>query len=144
MTDLPVNRVTMITLGVQDISRSRGFYGALGWEETHAMDGVVFYQMDGMVLSLFRLGPLAADQGRPGADLGVGAVTLAQNFRDTSEVDAAFARALDAGATELKAPAETFWGGYSGYFADPDGHVWELAYNPHWSLDDSGRTAIPE
>ncbi|WP_156945998.1 VOC family protein [Roseicyclus elongatus] len=141
---MPVNRVTMITLGVHDIGRSRGFYGALGWTEARAMDGVVFYQMDGMLLSLFRLGPLAADQGRPGAELGAGAMTLAQNFRDTAAVDAAFARALDAGATVLKAPAKTLWGGYSGYFADPDGHVWELAYNPHWPLDEAGRTAIPE
>ncbi|NKX45015.1 VOC family protein [Roseicyclus persicicus] len=140
---MPVNRVTLITLGVADLSRARSFYAALGWAEAAALDGVVFYQMDGMALGLFGLEPLAADQGRPGAALGTGAVTLAQNFPDTSAVDAAYLRALDAGATPLKAPEPTLWGGYSGYFADPDGHVWELAYNPHWPLDETGRTRIP-
>lgn len=143
MTDLPANRVTLLTLGVAHLSRSRSFYAAFGWEETAALDGVVFYQMDGMAMALFGLEPLAADQGRPGAELGFGAVTLAQNFHDTDAVDAAYARALDAGATPLKDPEATFWGGYSGYYADPDGHVWELAHNPHWPLDATGRTTVP-
>lgn len=144
MTDLPVNRVSLLTLGVADLGRSRAFYAALGWEETTALDGVVFYQMDGMVMGLFGMEPLAADQGRPGASLGTGATTFAQNFADTAAVDAAFARAKDAGATLLKTPEPTFWGGYSGYFADPDGHVWELAHNPFWPLDATGRTWIPD
>jgi len=144
MTDLPANRVSLLTLGVAHLSRSRSFYAALGWTETAALDGVVFYQMDGMVMALFGLEPLAADQGRPGAELGTGAATFAQNFPDTAGVDAAFDRALDAGAVLLKAPEPTHWGGYSGYFADPDGHVWELAHNPLWPMDLSGRTWIPE
>lgn len=144
MTDLPVNRVSLLTLGVADLGRSRGFYAALGWQEKRAVDGVVFYQMDGMVMGLFGLEPLAADQGRPGAALGTGAATYAQNHPDCAAVDAAFARALDAGATSLKAPEPTHWGGYSGYFADPDGHVWELAHNPLWPLDATGRTWIPD
>jgi catechol 2,3-dioxygenase-like lactoylglutathione lyase family enzyme len=144
MTDLPVNRVSLLTLGGRDIDRSRRFYGALGWQETAAMDAVVFYQMDGMVMALFGLAPLAADQGRPGAALGAGAATYAQNFPDPAAVDAAFARAREAGATVLKMPEPTDWGGYSGYFGDPDGHVWELACNPHWPLDAAGRTWMPD
>lgn len=144
MTGLPVNRVSLLTLGVADLDRSRAFYAALGWREAMATDGVVFYRMDGMAMALFGRGPLAADQGRPGADLGTGAVTLAQNHPDRAAVDLAWVRALDAGATALKEPAATHWGGYSGYFADPDGHVWELAHNPLWPLDADGRTWIPD
>ena len=144
MTDLPMNRITLVTLGVRDIARSRGFYGALGWQEAGAQDGVVFYMLEGMIMGLFGLEPLAADQGRPGADLGAGAVTLAQNYRDVTEVEEAYERALAAGAEALKDPAETHWGGYSAYFADPDGHVWELAYNPHWPLDEMGRVVEPD
>ena len=117
-------RVSLITLGVADLAAARGFYARLGWREQGHQPGVAFYQMQGSVLALFGKGDLAADQGRPGAALGTGAVTLAQNFRSEAEVDAAFARALAAGATALKAPEKVFWGGYSGYWADPDGHVW--------------------
>jgi uncharacterized glyoxalase superfamily protein PhnB len=128
-------RVTLITLGVEDLARSRAFYGALGWQEHPAsQEAVAFYQMHGAVFGLFGRAALAADQGRPGADLGTGAATLAQNFATEAEVDAAYAAALKAGATGLKAPEKVFWGGYSGYWADPDGHVWEVAWNPQWVL----------
>ena len=136
-------RVTLITLGVDDLDRARAFYAALGWNNVGDQPGVVFYQMDGMALGLFGKAELAKDQGRPGADLGTGAMTLAQNFADRASVDAAFAKAIAAGATALKAPEEVFWGGYSGYFADPDGHVWELAHNPFWALSETGRLTIP-
>ncbi|MDF1855935.1 VOC family protein [Pseudooceanicola sp.] len=136
-------RVTLITLGVNDLDRARAFYGALGWEPVPGPPGVVFYQMDGMALGLFGRGPLAADQGRPGAALGTGAMTLAQNFASEAEVDAAFDAAIAAGAVALKRPEKVFWGGYSGYYADPDGHVWELAMNPFWTLDSTGRLTIP-
>ena len=136
-------RVTLITLGVDDLDRARAFYAALGWNNVGDQPGVVFYQMDGMALGLFGKAELAKDQGRPGADRGTGAMTLAQNFADRASVDAAFAKAIAAGATALKAPEEVFWGGYSGYFADPDGHVWELAHNPFWALSDTGRLTIP-
>lgn len=136
-------RVTLITLGVDDLDRARAFYAALGWKNVGDQPGVVFYQMDGMAMGLFGKADLAKDQGRPGADLGTGAMTLAQNFADRASVDAAFARAIAAGATALKAPEEVFWGGYSGYFADPDGHVWELAHNPFWTLSETGRLTIP-
>ena len=137
-------RVTLITLGVDDLERSKAFYAALGWQVTREMVGeVVFYQINGMALGLFGRAALADDQGRPGATLGTGAVTLAQNFTTEAEVDEAYAAALSAGATPLKAPEKVFWGGYSGYFADPDGHVWELAHNPFWPLNDDGSLTLP-
>ena len=138
-------RVTLITLGVADLARSRGFYTALGWREAPGgSEGVAFYQLHGAALALFGREDLAADQGRPGTALGTGAVTLAQNFATKAEVDAAFAAALAAGATALKRPEEVFWGGYSGYWADPDGHVWEIAMNPFWPLAPDGSLTLPE
>jgi len=137
-------RVTLITLGVKDLTRARDFYALLGWTPEEETESAIFYRMDGMALGLFGRDDLAADQGRPGAALGTGAVTLAQNFPDRESVDAAFARAEAAGAAVLKRPEPVFWGGYSGYFADPDGHVWELAHNPFWPLDAEGRLGPPE
>ena len=137
-------RVTLITLGVSDLERSRQFYKALGWTPAEEQDGVSFYQINGLVLGLFGMGPLAKDQGRPDAKLGTGAMTLAQNFTTEPEVDAAFQAALAAGATALKAPEKVFWGGYSGYYADPDGHVWEVAMNPFWPLNDDGSLTLPK
>ncbi len=136
-------RVTLITLGVADLDRSKAFYGAMGWTPTADEGEVVFYQINGMVLGFFGLGPLAKDQGRSDAKLGTGAMTLAQNFNTEDEVDAAYAAAIKAGATALKAPEKVFWGGYSGYYADPDGHVWEVAYNPFWTLNDDGSLTLP-
>lgn len=136
-------RVTLITLGVRDLDRSRSFYETLGWTPASAQEGVVFYQMHGAVLALFGLSDLAADQSRPAAEMGTGAITLAQNFTTEREVDAAFDLALKAGATPLKRPQKVFWGGYSGYYADPDGHVWELAMNPFWPLSDDGSLTLP-
>jgi len=138
-------RVTLITLGVQDLAASRAFYKALGWEESsRSQESIALFQINGMALGLFGLDELVKDQGREGAKLGFGAVTLAQNFESEAEVDAAFAKALECGATELKAPEKVFWGGYSGYYADPDGHVWELAHNPFWPLENDGSLALPE
>ncbi|MCG3269132.1 VOC family protein [Yoonia sp. I 8.24] len=136
-------RVTLITLGVADLNRAKAFYGALGWAPTSETETVVFYQINGMVLGFFGLDALAKDQGRPGTKLGTGAMTLAQNFETESEVDAAYAAALDVGATALKSPEKVFWGGYSGYYADPDGHVWEVAYNPFWPLNADGSLTLP-
>ncbi len=138
-------RVTLITLGVESLERAKAFYAALGWEPHPSdVDTVVFYQMQGAVLGLFPLDELAKDQGRADAPLGTGASTLAQNFPTEAEVDAAYALALKAGATALKAPEKVFWGGYSGYFADPDGHVWEVAMNPFWPLADDGSLTLPD
>jgi predicted lactoylglutathione lyase len=137
-------RVTLITLGVADLDRARAFYATLGWTPAEALDKVAFYQMNGLVLGLFGKADLAADQGRPDAVLGTGAITLAQNFATEAEVDAAYTTALKAGATALKSPEKVFWGGYSGYFADLDGHVWELAMNPFWPLSPDGGLTLPE
>lgn len=137
-------RITLVTLGVSDMARSRAFYAALGWQmHPQSQDEVTFYQANGFVFGLFGLGPLAADQGRPDATLGTGASALAQNFATEAEVDAAYALALAAGAKPMKAPENVFWGGYSGYFADPDGHVWELAMNPFWPLNEDGSLTLP-
>jgi uncharacterized protein len=137
-------RVTLITLGVEDLVASRAFYARLGWaEHAESQPGVAFFQMLGSALALFGRDALAEDQGRPGVVLGTGAVTLAQNFGSVAAVDAAYAAALAAGANALKAPEKVFWGGYSGYWADPDGHVWEVAFNPFWPLAADGRLELP-
>jgi catechol 2,3-dioxygenase-like lactoylglutathione lyase family enzyme len=136
--------ISLVTLGVADLDRSRAFYAALGWEAASAQEGVVFIQLAGQVLALFEIGALAADMG--GVDpsgLGTGASNLARNFATEAEVDAAFALALAAGATAIKRPEKVFWGGYSGYLADPDGHVWELAMNPFWPLGADGTLTLP-
>ena len=136
-------RVTLITLGVSDLAAAKAFYARLGWIQHSGTDGVAFYQMHGAVLGLFGRAELAADQGRPGAELGTGAITLAQNFATEADVDAAFALAIAAGGKSLKAPEKVFWGGYSGYWSDPDGHVWELAMNPFWPLAADGSLTLP-
>ena len=136
-------RVTLITLGTSDLVRARKFYTDLGWQVTQEQPGVVFFQMLGQVLGLFGLDDLAKDQGRPDVPLGTGAMTLAINFATEAEVDAAYAEALAVGAKPLKAPEKVFWGGYSGYYADPDGHVWEIAHNPFWPLNPDGSLTLP-
>ncbi len=137
-------RVTLITLGVADLAASEAFYARLGWVKHSGTPGVAFYQMHGAALGLFGVEALAADQGRAGATLGTGAITLAQNFATEAEVDAAFATALAAGGKALKAPEKVFWGGYSGYWSDPDGHVWEVAMNPFWPLAADGSLWLPD
>lgn len=138
-------RVTLITLGVADMATSRAFYESLGWEASpRSGDDITFFQMNGMVLGLFGLEDLAKDQGRPDAMLATGAMTLAQNHESKAEVDAAYTKAIECGARVLKLPEEVFWGGYSGYYADPDGHVWEVAYNPFWPLQADGALVLPE
>ena len=139
----PVQRVTLLTLGVADLGRARAFYARLGWVPVMQTAGVSFFQMNGVALGLFGLADLAKDQGREGAALGFGAMTLAQNFVDRAGVDAAYAAALAAGANALKAPEAVFWGGYSGYWADLDGHVWEVAHNPFWPLGEDGSLTLP-
>jgi len=136
-----MNRVTLITLGVADLDRSRAYYEGLGWIPEQAMENVVFYDMGEAKFGLFPLDLLAAEQGRDAAALGMGAQTLAQNFGSEAEVDAQFARAIWAGATAVTLPTKTNWGEYSGYVADPDGHIWEFAFNPFWLLDEAGRIA---
>ena len=137
-------RVSLITLGVADLERAGAYYAALGWQKApESQPGIAFYQLQGQVLGLFPLAKLAKDQGREGAELGFGATTLAHNLNSPKEVDAAFAEALAAGATALKAPEKVFWGGYSSYVADPDGHVWEFAHNPFFPLAGDGSLTLP-
>jgi uncharacterized glyoxalase superfamily protein PhnB len=140
---LPIQRVTLVTLGVRDLTRARAFYRALGWHPHSEQDGISFYQMHGAALALFGLSDLADDQDRPEGELGTGAMTLAQNFATEEAVDAAWHTAMQAGARAVKTPQATSWGGYSGYFADPDGHVWELAMNPFWPLAADGSLSLP-
>jgi uncharacterized glyoxalase superfamily protein PhnB len=138
-------RITLITLGVADLASARAFYARLGWQEHgESQPGIAFFQLYGQALALFGRDALAADQGRPGTTLGSGAVTLCQNVATEAEVDAAFTAALAAGGTALKAPEKVFWGGYSGYWADADGHVWEVAMNPFWPLAPDGTLTLPE
>lgn len=138
---LPLNRVSFITLAVADTARARGYYEALGWVLEEANDAVAFYAMRGQKLGLFTLEGLARETGIAVDDLKSGAMMLAQNQPTREEVDAAFAHAVACGATPVRAPFETDWGGYSSYVADPDGHLWEFAHNPFSPLDDEGHIA---
>ena len=131
-------RVSLITLGVADLGRARDFYEALGWETGAAPDDdVVFFQAGDMILALWGRASLAEDSAVEDAG-GWGGVTLALNLGSPEEVDAAIEDARRAGARIGREPAETFWGGYSGVFVDPDGHPWEVAHNPHWTLTEDG------
>jgi catechol 2,3-dioxygenase-like lactoylglutathione lyase family enzyme len=152
-------RISVITLGVADLARSKKFYvDGLGWKASAksssekiafiyaggvSSEKIAFINAGGVILGLYPRDLLADDATlEPGT--GFGGVTLAQNVGSKAEVDVAIADAVKAGATLLKPAADTFWGGYSGYFADPDGHPWEVAFNPFWKLDDAGRVALPE
>ncbi|MCC5962499.1 MAG: VOC family protein [Rhodobacteraceae bacterium] len=141
---MPQQRITLVSLGVADLDRACAFYAALGWSPTVKADGMACYQLQGQALMLFGRAALAEDQGRAEAELGTGAMTLAQNYTTRDDVDAAYAHAIEAGARALTAPEPVFWGGYSGYFADPDGHVWEVAHNPCWPLAADGSLTLPE
>ncbi len=135
-------RVSVITLGVADLARARAFYEALGWTTGAAPeDDVVFFQAGGMVLALWDRARLAEDSGVEDGG-GWGGVTLAHNVRSPEEVDAVIETARAAGARIAREGAETFWGGYSGAFSDPDGHPWEVAHNPHWTLAPDGSTRL--
>ena len=135
-------RVSVVTLGVQDLARARRFYEALGWATgAQPADDVVFFQAGGTIVSLWGRDQLAEDTVVQDSG-GWGGVTLAYNARSPEEVDAVLAEAEAAGATIPRAGAETFWGGYSGVFVDPDGHPWEVAHNPHWTLEDDGAVRL--
>lgn len=138
---MKANRITLVTLGVSDLARSRAYYEALGWQAEEAQEGVCFFDLGGLKFGLYDKAALAEDLGRSVDELGAGAMTLAQNFGTEADVDAAYEAAIAAGATPCKPPVKVFWGGYSGTVADPDGHVWEYAMNPFWKLDDEGRLA---
>jgi uncharacterized protein len=137
-------RITLITLGVSDMPRARAFYEALGFTAAPASQAsVTFFQMGGMVLSLYGRAALAEDAQVADSAPGFAAVTIGYNCRSEAEVDAAIHHAVASGATLKKAAQKVFWGGYSGYIADPDGHLWEVAYNPFLPLDADGRATLP-
>ena len=131
-------RISLVTLGVTDLERSGAFYDALGWERVGDNEGVIFYRMAGAHLALFPRASLAEDARVPGDRSGSFGASLAINCADEAEVDAVFAHVTAMGATIDKAPERVFWGGYSGYFEDPDGFLWEVAFNPGWPLDERG------
>jgi catechol 2,3-dioxygenase-like lactoylglutathione lyase family enzyme len=136
--------MSLITLGVSDLGRARAFYEGMGWTtRAEPDDDVVFFQTPGLIVALWDRAKLAEDSvvSDPG---GWGGVTLAYNVRSPAEADAVLAEAEAAGGTILRPGAETFWGGYSGVFADPDGHPWEVAHNPHWTLGEDGSITLPD
>lgn len=147
-------RISLITLGVADVDRSRSFYEALGWRGQQ-VQGTVFYQAGGQAVVLWGRAELAADAGiedppvagatgGTGGTGGFGGVALAHNVRSAEEVDALVETARRAGATVTREPAPTFYGGYAAYFRDPDGHVWEVAHNPGFPLGPDGSLTVPD
>jgi catechol 2,3-dioxygenase-like lactoylglutathione lyase family enzyme len=134
-------RVSLVTLGVRDLERSERFYTDLGWQRGNDGDDVVFFQCGGLVVALWDRDALAADSEVEDSG-GWGGVTLALNVRSPDEVDEVLGQAAAAGAVIGRPGAETFWGGYSGIFIDPDGHPWEIAHNPFWTVTDDGRTLL--
>ena len=136
-------RLSLVTLGVSDLARARAFYEALGWKtRAGPEDDVVFFQSGGMIVALWGRDQLAEDSGVEDNG-GWGGITLAYNARSPAEVDTVIEEARGAGARIAREGAETFWGGYSGVFVDPDGHPWEVAHNPHWTIADDGSTRLP-
>ena len=136
-------RVSLITLGVRDLARARAFYDQLGWHG-HETEGTVFVQAGGLALILWGRDELTADAGITDDGGSYGGVALAHNVRTREEVDEIVASAEAAGATITKPPAETFYGGYAAYFRDPDGHVWEVAHNPGFTLEADGSLTLPD
>jgi len=135
-------RVSLVTIGVSDLARSRAFYEALDWRTGAGPDDdVVFFQAGGMIVALWDRAQLAEDSTVTDAR-GWSGITLAHNVRSPEEVDAVLAEAARAGGTIGRPGASTFWGGYSGVFLDPDGHPWEVAHNPHWTIADDGSTRL--
>jgi uncharacterized protein len=135
-------RLSLVTLGVEDLPRSRAFYEALGWRSgAEPGDDVVFFQAGGMIVALWDRAKLAQDSGVVDAG-GWGGVTLAYNAASPQDVDRVLEEARAAGAQIARPGAETFWGGYSGVFLDPDGHPWEVAHNPHWTLHEDGSITL--
>lgn len=140
-------RINLVTLGVTDLERSTAFYTALGWplSSSSVAGEVSFFGIGGCLLGLFGHDPLADDAEVPrAAPPAYRGVSLAINVASPAEVDAALAAAAEAGATITKPGQQVFWGGYNGYFADPDGHLWEVAHNPYWTMDDRGLVQLPD
>jgi catechol 2,3-dioxygenase-like lactoylglutathione lyase family enzyme len=136
-------RISLITLGVEDVARSTAFYERLGWTKAKAsQDAITFIQLKGVTLGLFSRQSLAEDAHVENTAAGFSGVTLAHNVTSERGVDAVYKFALSCGATAVKEPEKVFWGGYSSYFADPDGHLWEVAYNPFVTMDAEGHLIL--
>lgn len=138
-------RISLITLGVEDVGRATEFYERIGWTKSPAsQEAVTFIQLKGTVLALFSRQALAEDAHVENTPKGFSGVTLAHNVTSERGVDAVYKFAISCGATPVKKPEKVFWGGYSGYFADPDGHLWEVAFNPFFPLDKDGHVVLGE
>lgn len=138
-------RLSMVTLGVADVGRSRRFYESLGWRAAGVGgEEVAFFQLGGIALGLYGRAALAEDARVPAEGSGFGGIALAHNVRTRAAVDALLAEVAAAGGRILKPAEEAFWGGYSGYFADPDGHPWEVAWNPGFALAPDGSIQLPD
>lgn len=139
-------RLSMVTLGVEDIESAVAFYEkVVGWKATPSPPEIAFFNLGGVVFSLYRHSDLAGDTkgaARDHQDSIYQGFALAHNARSKGEVDEIFARLKTNGANIVKEPEEVFWGGYSGYFSDPDGHSWEVAYNPFWEIQEDGRVLM--
>ncbi len=136
--------ISLVTLGVRDLAKSIAFYEGLGLKKAgFDSDAVAFFDMGGLALGLFLWDELAKDAKLPAEPVGFRGLSLAWNRASEADVDATFALAKKLGATITKAPEKVFWGGYSGYFTDPDGHIWEVAYNPIWPLRANGAMELP-
>lgn len=132
-------RISLITLAVSDMDRAAAFYDALGWTRVDSPDGVIAYDLIGQVLGLYPRAMLAKDMGVEESDItGFSGITLGYNVPEKSDVDPLYEQALNSGARGITAPHDIFWGGYIAYFADPDGHVWEIAHNPFSPLGPNG------
>ncbi len=135
-------RISLVTLGVADLERARRFYEALGWtSKSKPEDGIVFFQAGGLIVGLWGRAELAEDSGVDDTG-GYGGITIAHNVGSPEEVDATLAEAERAGGKIVRVGTPTFWGGYSGVFHDPDGHPWEIAHNPFWTLRNDGSTSL--
>ncbi|PSL49197.1 hypothetical protein CLV51_101527 [Chitinophaga niastensis] len=139
-------KLTLITLGVRDFQRALQFYEqGLGWKKsTASQDNVAFFQLGGIVLSIYPWDLLAEDAQVPAAGSGFRGITLAYNTKDRAEADAVLKKAEAAGAVIIKPAVEVFWGGYSGYFRDPDGHLFEVAHNPFWEMNERDELVLPQ
>ncbi|HSP38395.1 MAG TPA: VOC family protein [Frankiaceae bacterium] len=137
-------RISLVTLGVADLARAKDFYAALGWRGQEVQE-TVFFQAGGSALVLWSRALLADDAGvTDGGEDGFGGITVAQNVRSRAEVDDVLRTAAAVGARVTRLAGETFYGGYAGCFADPDGHLWEIAYNPGFTLNDDGTLTLPD
>ncbi len=139
-------RLSMITLGVANLERAVAFYeNVVGWKAAPSPSEIAFFDLGGLVFSLYPHDYMAKDMNAAlddSGDFAYRGFALAHNARSKEEVDSIFSRLKDNGATIVKEPEDVFWGGYSGYFSDPDGHSWEVAYNPHWVIQKDGRVSM--